>query len=77
MVIVVRYADLAGINISAIREYEEFPDSNLIHTYAEEAVERAFRAGIVNGKDDGTLDPQGNATRAEFATLLQGFLELG
>ena len=32
--------------------------------------------GIITGKDNGTkLDPQGNATRAECATIIMRFME--
>jgi hypothetical protein len=32
-------------------------------------------AGLLNGNDDGTLNPGGNATRAEVATILMRFIE--
>ena len=43
--------------------------------YANEAIERFFRAHIFNGKPDNTFDPKGSATRAEFAAMLMNFLE--
>ena len=36
---------------------------------------RAYSAGLMTGTDEGRIDPQGNATRAEAATILQRFLE--
>lgn len=33
------------------------------------------KAGILNGRTDGSFDPKGVATRAEVATLLKLFLE--
>ncbi|HIW57568.1 MAG TPA: S-layer homology domain-containing protein [Firmicutes bacterium] len=30
--------------------------------------------GLMTGTDEGRIDPQGNATRAEAATILQRFL---
>lgn len=36
----------------------------------------AVGTGIISGKDNGTrLDPQGNANRAECATIIMRFLE--
>ena len=43
--------------------------------YAKEAVERFFKAGILNGSLGNVFDPQGGATRAEFAAVLMAFLE--
>lgn len=31
--------------------------------------------GLMNGKGNGILDPEGNATRAEAATMIMRFLE--
>ena len=33
------------------------------------------RQGIVTGKSDGMIDPMGNATRAEAATIIYRYLE--
>ena len=39
-------------------------------------MEWAVGNGIISGKDNGTtLDPQGNATRAECATIMMRFCE--
>ena len=35
----------------------------------------AVEQGIITGKDGRRLDPQGTATRAEVATILQRFVE--
>ena len=35
----------------------------------------AVGSGLIKGKSDTTLDPQGNATRAESATIIQRFIE--
>ena len=43
--------------------------------YAQEAIERFFRAGIINGKPGNLFDPKGEATRAEVAAMLESFLE--
>lgn len=38
--------------------------------WAKEAIERATSLGFVNGYEDGTFQPQGLVTRAEFAAML-------
>ena len=38
-------------------------------------IEKGLMNGIVMGKGNGILDPKGNATRAEAATMIMRFLE--
>jgi hypothetical protein len=52
-----------------------FSDSAKISDYATEAMNWAVGTGLLNGNDDGTLNPVGNATRAEVATILMRFIE--
>ncbi len=52
-----------------------FTDSGEISDYAEEAIAWAVGEGFLSGKGDGRLDPQGTATRAEVASMLQRFWE--
>lgn len=47
-----------------------FTDSASILPYAVTAVAWARESGIINGKEDGSFDPQGLATRAEVASML-------
>ena len=64
-----RYAGsvkVEGDNLSA------FPDAKSVSAYAVDAFNWAVKKGIINGKD-GKLDPQGNATRAEFAKIITVF----
>ena len=51
-----------------------FPDANKISAYAKEAIAWAVGEGLINGSD-GKLLPQGNATRAQVATILMRFIE--
>ncbi len=53
-----------------------FPDAANVSDWAKEAVEICAKAGIINGKGDGSLDPQGTASRAEVATLITNFCVL-
>ena len=54
--------------------YLSFNDAGQVGGYAEEAVRWAVANGILTGKPGNLLDPQGNATRAEVAAMLQRFL---
>ena len=52
------------------RTVEPFSDIDEVSSWAVKAVERLRKAGIVNGKENNTFDPQGNATRAEIAQII-------
>jgi hypothetical protein len=53
-----------------------FSDSVKVSTYAKDSVKAIQEAGIIQGKGNNTFDPQGNATRAEAATIIRRFIEL-
>lgn len=54
-----------------------FADGGKASAWAVDALLWAVENGVVNGKEDGALDPQGQATRAEAAALLQRYITLG
>jgi len=68
------YAIFMGAELPALRDSQAFADEMDIRSYAREAIDRFFMAMIINGRPDGTFDPQGSATRAELATILSGFV---
>ncbi len=47
-----------------------YTDSNQISSWAKEAMSWANASGYITGKTSTTLDPKGNITRAEVATIL-------
>lgn len=51
----------------------EFNDIVNVSSWASEAMAWAVESGIITGKN-GALDPQGNASRAEVATMLERFV---
>lgn len=53
----------------------DFSDESDISTYAAGAVDWARANGVINGKGNNRFDPQGNATRAEVATVLMNYLQ--
>ena len=74
--ILYRYAQFKGYDTTqggmAVREFSDYEN---ISDYARPAMAWAVNAGIMGGMDDGTLMPQGKATRAEAATMLMQFCE--
>ncbi len=74
--ILYRYCEFAGLDVTARAELN-FPDTSKIHSYAEENMKWAFAEELITGTKDETgvlkLDPRGNATRAQIATVLTRF----
>ena len=56
-------------------DLNKYSDSDNVSTYAVDALTWATSEGIVSGNPDGTLNPQGNATRAEVATMLTRYIK--
>ena len=50
---------------------DAFPDAAAVADYAREAMAWAVSAGILRGTDRGELNPDGSASRAQFAAILQ------
>lgn len=74
-VILYRYAQHKGYEVTATNELTSFTDGGQTSSYAKEALGWAVGAGLVSGKGNGILDPQGNAQRAEVAAILKRFIE--
>lgn len=73
-VMLVRAMTLAGYTPSVSGASAAFADSDTISGWAKDAVRTAQAAGLVNGLEDGTFRPQGQATRAEAAVMIKRFL---
>ena len=69
-----RYAEAEGYDVSAAADLSGYPDAGKVQPYAQEAMSWAVAEGIVEGMD-GNLNPAGNATRAQIATILMRFCE--
>lgn len=71
-----RYAKERGYDTTqggmAIREYDDFEQ---ISGYAVEAMTWAVNTGLISGTTTTTLSPQGEATRAQVASILMRFIE--
>ena len=77
--ILYRYVkDVLGQDVSKTADLSAFPDGGKVAGYAQTAMAWANAAGLIRGVGvDGVdyLDPQGNATRAQAATILMRFCE--
>ncbi len=74
-VMMYRYAKFKGLDTSAKGDLTVFPDGSDVSEFAEEAMIWAVGEGLISGNKDGTLAPQGNASRAVCATILMRFIE--
>ena len=72
--ILFRYANKNGIDTSKRGNLNSFPDASTVSSWAKDAVQWTVAEGIINGSD-GKLQPKGNATRAQVATILMRFIE--
>ena len=72
-----RYAQGAGYDVTNRRDLGNYPDAGKVSAYAVEALQWATGAGLITDMGDGTLAPQGSATRAQVATILMRFIAFG
>jgi len=72
--ILMRYEQFSGEKPTDINAAKQFNDAGKISTYAKDAINNLTMQGIINGKDGNIFDPQGQATRAEFAAILHRFI---
>ena len=71
-----RYALAKGYDVSAKADLSAYDDGALVGGYASDAMAWAIANGIIKGVGNNRLDPLGNATRAQLATMLMRFDEL-
>ena len=75
-VMMYRYANYLGYDTSARADISKYTDAGNVNEFAKEAMSWAVGEGIITGKYNETqLDPQGNASRAECATIIMRFME--
>ena len=77
--------DLAGIlrnyagykkkNVKTTASLAKFKDNNQVDSYAKTSMEWAVGTGVITGNADGTLNPKGNATRAEAAAMITKYCD--
>ena len=70
-----RYAKFKGEDVDKVADLGIYKDNAQISDWAREGLRWANATGLITGRTVNTIDPQGNATRAEVATVLMRFLE--
>lgn len=71
--ILYNYAKCKGYGLSASADLSKFPDAGQVSSWAETALGWANGNGLINGHDDGRLDPKGSTIRAQAASILMNF----
>ncbi len=73
------YAQYKGYNTTVSGSIAGFPDAGDADGYARSALAWAVGVGLINGSTDAdgnvVLDPQGSATRAQIAAIIERFVE--
>ncbi|WP_243414360.1 S-layer homology domain-containing protein [Pseudoflavonifractor phocaeensis] len=54
-----------------------FSDADQVSEWASAGVRWAVSNGVISGKGNNVLDPQGSATRAEVAQMLYNYSKIG
>lgn len=67
------YANMLGLDVSARATLDAYTDAP--SAWAEDVVSWAVAEGLIAGVTDDQLQPQGTATRAQVAAMLQRFIE--
>ena len=71
-----RFSAYKNYNPMTVGDIEKFPDGEKAHSYAKDPLSWATGMGLITGVKSGDsdlLDPRGNATREQFATILMRF----
>ena len=68
------YARYKGMDTSARADLSKYTDADMISGWATDVFSWANAEGLVNGMTETTLAPQGEATRAQVAAIMQRFL---
>lgn len=67
------YAAYKGYDLTAKGDLSRFPDGDKVDLWAQPAMTWANGCGLINGHDDGTLEPKGTTTRGQAAAVLMRF----
>lgn len=73
--IMMRYADYKGVDTGARADLSGYADADDISDWAYENMQWANAEGLITGRSNNMLVPQGNTTRAETAAILMRFCE--
>ena len=67
------YASYKDYDLTAQGDLASFPDGDSVQEWALPAMTWANGNALINGHDDGTLEPAGTTTRAQAASILMRF----
>lgn len=73
--ILYRYAKTKGWNVNGASSLNVFADGSQVSEWAVRSMEWTYAKGLITSKDAGRLDPRGQASRAEVATILMRLSE--
>ena len=73
--IMYRYAKYKGYDVSEAADLSKYTDADEISSWALDAIKWANAEGLVNGRSETTIVPQGKANRAETAAIFMRFIE--
>ncbi len=73
--ILYRYAQFKGYDVSAKGDLSAFTDGADVSEWAKDALSWCVGVKLINGRDNGTVDALGTATRAEIAQIFMNFCE--
>ena len=72
-VMLYKYARFKGYDLTAAGDLTQFPDAGSISSWAETALSWANSNGLINGHENGTIDPKGSTIRAQAASIMANF----
>ena len=72
-VMLYKYARFKGYDLTATGDLTRFPDAGSISSWAETALSWANGKGLINGHENGTIDPKGSTIRAQAASIMANF----
>lgn len=73
--ILYRYAQYKGYDITAKADLSRYTDAAQVSSWATDAIRWANAEGLVNGTNAITLNPRGDATRAQAAMIVTRFCQ--
>ena len=73
-VMLMNYASYKGQDVSACADLSAYSDAAAISSWANDVMQWAVAEGLISGMTEDTLQPQGSATRAQVAAILERFL---
>jgi len=74
-VMLYNYAEFVGMDTSARGDLSKFGDHTRVSGWAKEAMEWAIGSGLISGMGNGSLNPQGQATRAQAAVIYEKLIK--